>query len=448
MTIITATPESVTIIDEDAVVIDEPLGDYIVFISEDVGNTLKLECISDWNEDLPEVSLFYSFDGENYTSLSIGSSINFDDKIFLRGKANSNTFYNSNGHFAITVTDNASVKGNILALLDWENPTTVSMGENAFRALFDNEVYNETSNTCKITDASKLKLPSNTLSRSCYQEMFKGCVELTSTPTLPATNLAQGCYWSMFDGCTSLTTAPALPATTLARECYWGMFSYCASLVVAPSLPATTLAKDCYLSMFSHCSSLTSAPALPVTTLAEGCYRGMFAECSSLSIAPVLPATSLVKDCYNSMFMGCALLENAPALPATTLAKNCYSNMFSECGALTTAPSLPATTLAENCYSNMFKGCTSLTSSPVLPANNLAKNCYEKMFYGCSNLNTITCLATSIPYESFEGDYVYYTSRWATGVSGTGTLYKNPEATCWNASTGLPSGWTLVDYTE
>ena len=73
--------------------------------------------------------------------------------------------------------------------------------------------------------------------------------------------MAKSCYCNMFSGCVLLTQAPELPATTLAFECYYGMFSGCVSLVVAPELPATKLANYCYYNMFNGCSSLAKISA-------------------------------------------------------------------------------------------------------------------------------------------------------------------------------------------
>ena len=239
---------------------------------------------------------------------------------------------------------------------------------------------------------------------NCYGRMFYGCTSLTTAPELPATTLANSCYIAMFSGCTSLTVAPELPATTLAESCYNSMFSSCTSLVVAPELPATTLANSCYMAMFSGCTSLTVAPELPATTLAMSCYDSMFSSCTSLAVAPELPATTLVSACYRQMFSDCRSLSSTPALPATTLAAQCYYQMFLNCGNLTSCLSvLPATVLALSCYYKMFSSCTSLTVAPELPATTLANQCYYGMFSGCTNLTS----APELPATTLA-DYCYY----------------------------------------
>ena len=146
---------------------------------------------------------------------------------------------------------------------------------------------------------------------------------------------------------------------------------------------------------------------------------------------------------FCGLFKGNTALTDASdlLLPATTLASNCYQELFYGCTNLTTAPALPATTLEEGCYSGMFSGCKSLTTSPVLPAQELVELCYNTMFLGCTNLNTVTCLATS-GFSSMNP-----TGLWLQKVAATGTFYKAEGAT-WTLdnSSGIPSGWTPVDY--
>lgn len=286
------------------------------------------------------------------------------------------------------------------------------------------------------------ELPATILVEECYLNMFQGCINLNSAPQLPATTLSKRCYESMFDGCTSLTSAPELHATTLATDCYYGMFAKCTSLSSAPKLPATILAENCYANMFNSCINLASAPELPATTLAENCYGIMFRNCINLKRAPKLPATTLAKSCYSGMFDGCINLIEASELPAITLAENCYIDMFYGCGNLTSAPELPAVTLTSGCYKRMFKGCANLIKAPKLTATTLATSCYEHIFYGCEKLNNITMLATNIVASKCL-------EKWVKNVSTTGTFIKSVSIKdIPSGDSGIPAGWTVVDYTE
>jgi len=62
------------------------------------------------------------------------------------------------------------------------------------------------------------------------------------------------------------------------------------------------------------------------------------------------------------------------------------------------------------------------------------------MFSYCANLNSVTCLATNISATDA-------TSDWLEGVAATGTFTKAVGMTGWtpNSSSGIPSGWTVVD---
>ena len=155
----------------------------------------------------------------------------------------------------------------------------------------------------------------------------------------------------------------------------------------------------------------------------------------------ILPATTARGRCYYAMFGSCTSMITAPKLPAKTLGTYCYCGMFYHT-AITEAPELPATTLATYCYYRMFRGCTGLTKSPVLPAKTLTGSCYYGMFQECSNLNHVTMLATDIS----ASNCLY---GWLNSVAATGTLVKDASMTTLpSGESGIPSGWTTVDYSE
>ena len=317
--------------------------DYLTFTAEEDNSSITV--------NLYMGSLQYSEDAKQWKNLASGANIelNKGKSVYLRGSNSKEIqLFDSSKH--VEITGKVACGGNIMTLLDYENPDQAEIGD------------------------------------YCFYDMFYGCDGLTQAPELPSTSLADHCYCDMFNGCTGLTEAPALPATTLIDYCYTNMFEECTGQTAVPELPATTLADSCYSGMFYDCTSLTEAPALPATTLADNCYSDMFNGCTGLTEAPALPATILADSCYYEMFYGCTSLAKAPELPATTLADWCYSYMFNGCTSLTEAPELPATTLAERCYSGMFEICTGLTKVPELPATTLTYSCYSNMFYGCTGI--------------------------------------------------------------
>ena len=208
-----------------------------------------------------------------------------------------------------------------------------------------------------------------------------------------------------------------------------------------------------FYAMFSGCTALTKAPKLPATTLAGWCYQYMFNGCSSLTQAPELPATETEKGCYGYMFQNCTSLTQAPELPATTSAY-CYQNMFSGCTLLNSNIILPDEYLAEGSYRLMFKGCTSLTNVKIF-ARDLSDYCFESMFEGCTSLQEITCLAEYYTYPSAIGtqqkEILYSGSKcfqwWLSSTNSTGTFYRAPGIEWPTGGTGIPEGWTVLDYT-
>ena len=382
-----------------------------------------------------------SYDKSTWTNYTIGDSIELSEehpRIYFKNSRNTRFSTGSSRYYKFTADDYVNVGGNIASLKDSSMSDNTSNSYDFCRLFYQNAY---------LRNANKLYLGNyTTIAQGCYYYMFQDCTSLTQAPALPATTLNNYCYSYMFLGCTSLTQAPALPATTLNNYCYAYMFSGCTSLTIAPELPATTLTNYCYQYMFNGCSSLISPPALPATTLSEGCYYSMFAYCSSITSIPadLLPATTLASICYKNMFAYCSSITTIPTrfLPATTLSEGCYDLMFSGCTSLTSIPVdlLPATTLANKCYLAMFQN-TNISESPILPASQAVTECYANMFNKCTNLRKITCLLTNMgPYGTNATQY------WVSNVSSGGTFYKSPNISWTTGISGIPSGWTVVDY--
>ncbi|MBE6288157.1 MAG: hypothetical protein E7099_08255 [Mediterranea massiliensis] len=116
-----------------------------------------------------------------------------------------------------------------------------------------------------------------------------------------------------------------------------------------------------------------------------------------------------------------------------------FRDLFKDCSQLISAPDLPATELASLCYAYMFHGCKSLTIAPILPATSLPTSCYASMFQYCEKLNSVTMLGT-------DAD-MFTCMNWLSGVSATGTFYKNSAVTN-TSNLDIPSGWTIKNYGE
>ena len=228
------------------------------------------------------------------------------------------------------------------------------------------------------------------------------------------------------------------------------LFRFCTKLTEAYNLVLPSDSCSCS-QMFEGCTSLFAAPKeLPA---ASGVYSYMFEGCTSLRIVPsVLPQTTIFGSCYEKMFKDCTSLVTAPQIAADNIrnasydkfsAQRCCESMFEGCTSLITPPAeLKPQDLSNTAYKNMFKGCTSLTTAPVLSATTLASNCYYGMFNGCTSLSAITCLATDISASNC-------TTSWVDGVAANGTFIKAASMGDWSTGVnGIPSGWTVEDYSE
>ena len=120
--------------------------------------------------------------------------------------------------------------------------------------------------------------------------------------------------------------------------------------------------------------------------------------------------------------------------------------LFSYCTGLIDASYLvlPAVPNDDYAYSYMFENCTNLMAAPILSSTDATTSgsyCYRGMFYNCKKLSELTCLMEVNGSNN-------RTSNWLYGVSNTGRFIKSPNSNWIEGSSGIPSGWTIVDYEE
>ena len=153
-------------------------------------------------------------------------------------------------------------------------------------------------------------------------------------------------------------------------------------------------------------------------------------------LTSLISASTIDELCFLNLFNGGTHLINASGLTITGTGKNAYQGLFLNCTNLVSAPKLIAELpLAATAYNSMFKGCTSLTTAPDLDFTSIDSNVCAYMFQNCSSLNYVRCLATNRPTQL----------SWLDGVSATGTFVKKAGAR-WNSGTsGIPSGWTVIE---
>ena len=288
---------------------------YLCVTAGNADSTLELR-----NEGGNNPNLQYSVDLKNWRNYSGTIIIPANSMYFLKGNNPTGWSQSDQTYSHFNTIGNISISGSIMSLLDNGTGTISSIpNDYCFYGLFHHSIG--------IRSVSENFLPATTLTKNCYNNMFIGCLSLTTAPAIQATTLADYCCSGMFANCASLTTVPDLPATTVPKYSYNNMFLNCLSLLKAPAILATTLGEYSCASMFINCKSLTVVPDLLATNLGDYCCECMF-EGSNIQATPALPATKLAASCYRCMFRHCEILKIVPDLPATELAPYCYYDMF------------------------------------------------------------------------------------------------------------------------
>lgn len=241
-------------------------------------------------------------------------------------------------------------------------------------------------------------------------------------------------YYKLFAGCAALTDASKLVFEPSSRVSDFGsdglnkcesMFEGCVNLVHSPkNIFYKTIRPNMLSHMFEGCTSLVDAPTLHAVRFSgtgniNGMYR-MFAGCTSLVSVPSYTIVSDIAAYGNrgmvEMFRGCSSLEY---IPWTILGGR------------------------NEWYQNMFKDCVSLKESPLLLFTDGGPyNGFVGAFSGCESLSKITCLGNN------QGSAQQNWRDWVVGVAASGTFYKHPDAVWSTGTSGIPTGWTVQDYTE
>jgi len=197
---------------------------------------------------------------------------------------------------------------------------------------------------------------------------------------------------------------------------------------------------------FANDTNIVKAPNLPSTKLSSYSIDGwniitfdddyLYGETYTVGVYE-----KMFKNCYN-------LVEGMKSLPATEAKASCYRNMFYGCGQLVTAPKIEATAMETQSFYQMFYNCTNLngmyddmgmpTPCITLFVTSISSYGFYSMFYCCSNIQHIKVYATS--WNSSNANY------WVDSVYSTGTFEKPSGTTIPTGTSGIPSGWTVINF--
>ena len=183
--------------------------DYFVITTLAANNTITLKNAA--GSTALTGSFSYSLDsGSTWTSFTLARNAsqtftlaNVGDKLLLQGVNNTlGTNYNA-GHY-FRATGDYEISGEISALVNGTGSVEIGSGDSrgfTFAMLFSGDTH--------LISAENLKISSESLPRSCFNSVFRGCTSLIKAPaTLPSTILGAECYSSMFESCTALAYPP------------------------------------------------------------------------------------------------------------------------------------------------------------------------------------------------------------------------------------------------
>ncbi len=342
--------------------------------------------------------------------------------------------------YKFAATAKISVSGNIMTLVDGDNPSAVISSTACFANLF---------NGCtNLVSSEGLMLPATRLAPFCYYRMFYGCTALVSPPKrIEALSVAESGCLDMFRTCRALTAIPVIYADTIGESGCENMFMGCTSLVAPQDIRAKVIGIKGCSAMFSSCTAMTTAPAITdIVSIGErGCFS-LFASCTSLTSVPDLQAKTIGECGYREMFNKCTSLTTAPEIKAAVIGKyGCYK-MYAGCSALVSSPDLKAESVSTNAYQEMFAECGQLTAAPYIAAKVIGISTCSKMFYNCKKLSLAqaslpaTAVSDSGCYSMFEGctvltHAVSMPSVKVVGLHGCHSMYKGCTALTTGAET-------------
>ena len=367
-------------------------------------------------------NLQYSTDGTSWTNVILtnmeeGNStvtLSNGQTLYIRGTANS-YYIDPDNNVTISCGQNCVIRGNIISLVHRtgtaaELNTYTTLPENSyntFRGIFRNNLY--------VTSAADVYIPAITnMSPSCFQELFKGCTNLTTPPENHAASWNDSCYKSMFENCIKVNAAMALPsasssstATNYLSQGFTSimeaMYKGCTALRTPPNLSNIIYAPSCFKEMFMS-SGINSYPQMNRSAkLATYSCASIFESCSSI---PQTLTTTTIFDCTaqqidNNSTFACyrafarSNVRNMEALTISASAESSYEEMCAN----TSLQRLPIfdnlTVYAKACFRNAFADCpnlyiTTASNSTHSFATNasFAESACEEMFYNSNITRT------------------------------------------------------------
>lgn len=197
------------------------------------------------------------------------------------------------------------------------------------------------------------------------------------------------------------------------------------------------------------CTLLDYTNADTILTIPDYAFYTFFHRQSNLISAENLTignATAAGNNSFKQIFYGCGFTATPDFSGFTTVGNNCFEGAFGNCSALTTLwDSSDLTTIGGSSFLSSFYNCSSLSKGlDFSSATTIGAQCLNQCYNGCSLISEVT---TPNVQELRQNSVL---SSWllnaGTQATGTKTVRVPTGATISSDASGVPSGWTRVDY--
>ena len=368
------------------------------------------------------INIEYSVDRATWAPLT-STPVSYNGSIYVRGK-------NPDGLSLVGAANktkcvkfvmsgsNASVKGNIMSLIDYEMPSETIPSGSGFMCMFEN---------CKtLTDISSLELPCTDLNEEAqmYRMFFNTGITNLDGLELEFNSVGKNGLREMFTSSKTSSTPKIHIYGDVGQDGMDSMFKNCSSITKIQQLKIDGKLYDYALyAMFEGCFGITTLDGnidFKFKDIGIGALASMFFRCISLNDATIDLSNCSVADqaysAFDCMFNGCESLETMPIMPSCKIERYQYVSMFYNCSKLK--------------YTTPIKG---LLSDDSISA-------FKNMFSNCPLVDEIHLEIEDNTSSDVDKSTIF--TNWLVNVASEGTVHTPLNFVLQrDSSSGIPVGW-------
>lgn len=370
------------------------------------------------------INIEYSIDRATWTPLT-STPVSYNGSIYVRGK-------NPNGLSLVGLKQaqqskcvkfvmsgsNASVKGNIMSLIDYEMPSETIPSGSGFMRMFDG--------CTTLNDISGLELPFTDLNEDFQMwRMFNGTgITNLDNYEIEFNSVGVDGMYEMFAYSRTSSTPKIRIYGDVGEGGMMDMFKNCFSLTKIQQLKVDgTLYRRALYDMFENCTSITTLDGnidFNFKDMRNEALAWMFERCTSLNDAKIDLSNCSVANkeskVFQYMFYGCTSLESMPIMPNCKIEASQYSSMFSNCSKLK--------------YTTPIKGLLSDDSNQA----------FMNMFNTCPLVDEIHLEIEDNTSSDVDKKTIF--TDWLTNTASEGTVHTPLNFVLQrNSASGIPVGW-------